>query len=195
MAPLAAWYQGPNVLFQGAAPVFRAINEFEKVWGFFNREALTSEQVIEWADDIIGLHVIEDRSVSYGYSLFTKQESVILYNPHLPEAKKVLVIGHEIGHQLLNHQHISPALGFCQQSLFQYSGIEKDASIIGFLSLIPTYALLKLQSENRLDPEAVYDQYLHLWGDIPDGFAWAVCQARVRIFNALLRRISTNTLH
>lgn len=165
--------------------MFRVISSIESNWRWFNRESLTSEQLISWAYSM-GIVCVEDRSNPYGSALYWHGERGVLYNPNLPEAEKVLVLGHEIGHHLLGHVYENSISGFLQSSLFTHSGAEKDASIVGYLCMIPSDAIFRLIDEERVGPEALYSEYRYLWADLDESYAFKICQARMRIFTALM---------
>ena len=158
----------------------------------FNRDALSLEDLELWSEER-GIHVVPEKSITTGVSLELDDEKLILYNPHLPEAEKILVVGHELGHHLLGHLDMhSGGHGFRRGSLFSHSGIEKDASIIGYLCLIPHSKLAQLLLQNRLDPEELYWD-LQPWGELDEDFGYEICKARVRIFNALLKVIKSRS--
>lgn len=165
--------------------MFRVIRDFEEYWGWFNRQSSTSEQILSWADEL-RIICIEDHRADHGFAYYRNNKRHIFFNPHLPEAEKILVLGHELGHQLLGHTYRSPINNFSRSSLFERTGFEKDASIIGYLCMIPSQTIFRLISEGRADPEALYNEYLPLWSDLDEDYSFAICQARMRIFDALM---------
>lgn len=166
--------------------MFRVVTDFENYWKWFNREPRLSEQLISWAHGM-RIECVEDHLNPYGSALYWHGERGILYNPHLPEAEKILVLGHEIGHHLLGHVYQDHVSGFQKSSLFSHYGPEKDASIVGLLCMIPNTTIFRLINEERLDAEALFYEYRHLWADLDEEYSIAICNARLRIFNALLR--------
>jgi len=70
--------------------------------------------------------------------------------------------------------------------MFTRHGIEKDASIVGFLCLLPTAALDKLAYQEALDVEEIY-QELCPCGELEEDLCWRLAQARLRIYKALKR--------
>ena len=167
--------------------MFRAIQGLETLYpGAFNRRGLTTDHLLHLAQDIIGIICLPNPLISYGCAYRTehngRSEWYVFYNPNLPEPLKSIVLGHEIGHHFMTHWNYSSVLGFAEVSLFAREGLEKEASVIGLLSWIPTIEVKKLALENRLDPESLMagtDSQ-----DIGADFAYRLCEARIRIFNS-----------
>jgi len=108
-------------------------------------------------------------------------ERGIVINPWHHPVLNILATGHEIGHHVLGHFETEVMLRH-YNALFSRSGIEKDASIIGFLCLIPTPKLVRLELGKMLDPEEVYNRYANC--DTGEIALYDICLARLRIYRA-----------
>jgi Zn-dependent peptidase ImmA (M78 family) len=151
----------------------------------FNAESMSTEDVVGWAENL-GIVVLEDRSVPFAVSLKYKDTRMILHTPLMSEYEKILAIGHELGHHVLGHVDSERELHFRPASLFSHYGMEKNASIIGHLCLMPTTGLFQLAKRGRLDAEELYRE-LQPWMDMEEGFAWEICMARINIFRDFIR--------
>ena len=171
------------------------IGQLEKIWPHFNLYPLSSIDLLCLAEKRIGIVCLSDSNLSYGFAFRAnhrhKAEWCIAYNSNLSETEKILVLGHEIGHHFLTHWNHAPVLGFSKQSLFATEGIEKDASLFGLLSLIPTPTVMQLALANRLDPEAL--MHRHEWMDTDKAFAYRLCKARVRVFRSYVDALRKRT--
>jgi hypothetical protein len=165
--------------------LYYRIATLSRNWAFFNRRSLDPEFVVKWAERL-GISVLEDRSIASGASEMIGAHRLIYYNPHLPHAEKTLVLGHELGHHLLDH--LSPV-----RSRLSIGGIatgrkrmEWDATVVGALCLAPTHLLLKCLAGERLRTEELYAEFLPLWSECDEGRGWRICERRLRIFTDLL---------
>ena len=150
----------------------------------FNKKPLTVPALKELAKQA-KITVVEDFSVTTAVSFKYKKRNLIYFNPQQPYQQQVLCLGHEIGHFLLGH-HDAWELYFNPLSMFTRHGIEKEASIIGFLCLSPTFALDKLAYQERLDVEEIYHE-LCPCGELEEDLCWKLAQARMRIYRAFMR--------
>ncbi len=158
--------------------IFYAISRLEKGFSFFNRHALSADDLLNWAS-ILGIKTVPDTSVRRAFTGFIRKHPLIIYNPHLPPDDLILTLGHELGHHLLGHiEHAD--LFFSEASLFCRNGIEKDAGIVGFLCWLPTKKLQELDVQDRLDAQELAWELKNC--DSEWDFLLKVCHARIRIY-------------
>ena len=165
--------------------LYEFILRLEKQIPGFNTKLALGEDIVTWAEQC-GILVLDDRSISAAVSLKYKRKNIILVNPWICDHEKVLAIGHELGHHVLGHVDSEQELHFDPSSLFSHWGTEKDASIIGHLCLIPTTTIIRLAQESRLNVEELYNE-LYPWMEADEEIAMKICEARMRIFGALVR--------
>ncbi len=165
--------------------LYHAIKKLEHFFPFFNRKALTADDLLVWCE-LLGLKVITDLGVEGAFTFKPSEEKLlIVYNPHLPPDKLVLVLGHEIGHYLLGHTKHAKIL-FSPTNVFCKTGLEKDAGIIGFLCWLPTKRLKRLlRNPDCYYPEGLAQELATC--DSEWQFLVKACSARLRIYNALKR--------
>jgi Zn-dependent peptidase ImmA (M78 family) len=111
-----------------------------------------------------------------------------LYNPHLPDTQLTLALAHDLGHNLLGHIENSRNMNFKSpiKSLFATERMERDASVIAFLCLIPTHILIDMALRDRLQQEELYSDFRCTLESFNERIAMQVCAERIAIFNDLL---------
>ncbi len=149
----------------------------------FNRKPLSVEDLISWCGQLGG-KVIEDRRSRHP-SAYWDEGPVIRLNTSRSEALLVVILGHEMGHILLGHLGPGSSLPFSVQSLFKKDRWERDASIIGYLSLIPTSELIRMVRYGIQGPEELFSELQPMFGD-DEKVGMQICTERIRIFNDLL---------
>jgi Zn-dependent peptidase ImmA (M78 family) len=170
--------------------LYHQIKRIENRYPPFNRRLLTVPALKELANHA-QISVIEDFSVSTAVSFRYKKRNLIYFNPQQPHHQQILCLGHDIDHFLLGH-HDAWELYFNPLSMFARHGMEKDASIVGFLCLLPTRTLDEMAYWGRLDIEEIYRE-LCPCGELEEDLCWRLAQARMRIYRAFkeIRRISS----
>lgn len=154
---------------------------------FFNTSLLSSNEILNWAQ-ALGIFAVADREIPYAQTLIHNSNRIILYNPNLPETELTLALAHDLGHNLLGHLEIAQTLNFQNpvKSVFSRNRIERDASVIALLSLIPTHILINMALQGRLEAVELYSDFQHLWYDMEENQALKMCAERIVVFNDLL---------
>ena len=167
--------------------IYNANIELEKKRRVFNSEPFTIEQIKKLCDHH-NITPLTDHTVDGAVAYRHRRKNIILDNPILTAIQLVLNLGHEFGHFPLGHvkDHGSP---LHMSDPFADQGKEKDAGIIGFLMWLPTKEICKMIRDGRIDIEEVLNFSRYIDPDLTEDEALEICNARIRIFNAL-RRVS-----
>jgi hypothetical protein len=171
--------------------LFDRIIELQGQFPLFNQFPLSSEQVLTWAWDT-GVYPIDSTRVPYARTFMHKGKKVLTFNPHLPETMLTLSIAHDLGHNLLGHVGESNILNL--SDIFSKNRMERDATVIALLCLIPTKHLLYLYSSERLYPEELHYDFRHLWDGMDAGFCLKLCKERIRVFSVFMLACNGNCL-
>ncbi len=150
---------------------------------FFNRKALSIEDLVAWREQL-GAKLIHDPKVRHS-SAYWDGGPVIRINTDRSEALQILVLGHEIGHVLLGHLELSSTLPFSIHNLFRKNHREHDASVVGYLCLIPTAELIRMVRSGISGPEELFSELQPMFGD-DEKLRMNICVERIRIFKQLL---------
>lgn len=160
--------------------LYHAVYALEAAIAGFNAKAYNVDHLIALAGSL-GFLFLEDNSVKHAVSFKYKNRHICYYNPHKEQNELLLVLGHELGHYLLNHFDSAP-LYHSPEGLFSKKGIEKDASIVGFLMWYPTPRLdYTLNLYQTLDAEILYNELNNCDSDCK---LYDYCKARLRIYRA-----------
>lgn len=150
---------------------------------FFNRKALSMEDLVSWCEQL-GAKLIHDPKARHS-SAYWDDGPVVRLGRDRSEALQVIILGHEIGHILLGHLEIGSTLTFSIHNLFKKNRWENDASVIGYLCLIPTAELIRMVRNGIRGPEELFSELQPMFGD-DEKLGMNICVERIRIFNQLL---------
>jgi hypothetical protein len=149
----------------------------------FNRRPLSLEDLISWCEEL-GVRLMEDPRSRHP-SAYWGNGPLIRLNTNRSDALLVVILGHEIGHILLGHLEPGADLPFSIHTLFKKDRWERDASIVGYLSLIPTSELIRMVRYGIKGPEELFSELQPMFGD-DEKIGMQICAERIRIFNDLL---------
>lgn len=167
--------------------LYQDIVNLERRWHGFNNKPFSSTDLIELSRDL-SIIVAQNHLIEKAGIFKFDGKTTIIYNPHQPELDLILALGHELGHYALGH--VTDEHGtFHPASIdhFSFSGIEKDAGIIGFLFWAPSH-ILDSYSDARFIPERLFDSIKHFSDEVSAEHMVEVCNARGRIYNAFKRK-------
>mgnify|MGYP000940617809 CR=1 FL=1 len=150
----------------------------------FNRRPLSIEDLVEWCEEI-GAKLIQDHRARHASAYWDGGRPIIRLNPNSSEALQIIILGHEIGHILLGHLEIGSELPFSIHNLFLKNRWERDASVIGYLCLIPTAELIRMVRNDIQGPEELFSELQPMFGD-DEKLGMEICVERMKIFIALL---------
>jgi Zn-dependent peptidase ImmA (M78 family) len=163
------------------------IKSLQTQFPFFNTSLLSSNEIIKWAQKL-NIYALSYVKVPYAQTFIHKSNRIILYNPKLTETELTLALAHDLGHNLLGH--IEASQGLCFQNpvnvMFSRNRVEREASIFALLSLLPTHIPIRLALQGRLEPQELYADFRHLWSDLEDEYALALCEERIAMFHDLI---------
>ncbi len=75
------------------------------------------------------------------------------------------MLGQETGHIVLGHLEIGSTLTFSIHNLFKNNRWENDASVIGYLCLIPTVEMIRMVQNGIQGPEELFSELQPMFGD------------------------------
>jgi hypothetical protein len=163
------------------------IKSLQAQFPFFNTSLLSSNEIINWAQEL-DIFALPHVKVPYAQTFIRKFDRIILYNPNLTETELTLALAHDLGHNLLGH--LDASRGLCFQNPvnipFSRNRIEREASIFALLSLIPTHIPIRMALQGRLEPQELYSDFRHLWSDLDEEYALALCGERIAMFHNLI---------
>ncbi len=113
------------------------------------------------------------------------RRSVIRSGKDRSEALQAIMLGQETGHIVLGHLEIGSTLTFSIHNLFKNNRWENDASVIGYLCLIPTVEMIRMVQNGIQGPEELFSELQPMFGD-DEKLGMKICIERSRIFNELL---------